>query len=282
MHDDHFRNIQIAIDETVKRALEEDVNGHDLTADLVPEESSCSGSIVSKSSGILCGVDWVETTFKKLDSRITINWFHQDGDLVQSGDTVCNLGGPSRGILTGERTALNFLQTLSAIATKTRRYVDAVQHTRAQILDTRKTIPGLRLPFKYAVKIGGGTNHRMGLYDGILIKENHIAAAGGISQALTAAKMVDQDVPIQVEVENLPQLKEAIEAGCKLILLDNMDTEQLTQAVNVTNNRAQLEASGGITMESVVAVAETGVDRISIGSLTKDIDAMDLSLRLKM
>jgi nicotinate-nucleotide pyrophosphorylase (carboxylating) len=184
--------------------------------------------------------------------------------------------------LTGERTALNFLQTLSAIATKTRSYVDAVQHTRAQILDTRKTIPGLRLPFKYAVKIGGGTNHRMGLYDGILIKENHIAAAGGISQALTAAKMVDQDVPIQVEVENLHQLKEAIGAGCELILLDNMDTEQLTQAVNVTNNRAQLEASGGITMESVVAVAETGVDRISIGSLTKDIDAMDLSLRLKM
>ncbi|HBZ18767.1 MAG TPA: carboxylating nicotinate-nucleotide diphosphorylase, partial [Betaproteobacteria bacterium] len=187
---------------------------------------------------------------------------------------------PARALLTGERTALNFLQTLSAVATKTRRYVDAISHTKATILDTRKTLPGLRKALKYAVRVGGGKNHRIGLYDGVLIKENHITASNGITAALAATRHIDKTIPIQVEVESLEQLKEALDNGANLILLDNFTVPQMKDAVALTNKRALLEASGGITMSSIVAIAETGVDRISIGTLTKDIDSIDLSMRL--
>jgi len=266
----------------VEAALAEDVGAGDLNAALIDPAQRLRARVITREAGVFCGRPWVDEIFARLEPTVTLTWAVADGDAVAADQTLLTLEGPARAILTGERCALNFMQTLSATATVTRQWSAPLKDTGLTLLDTRKTLPGLRTAQKYAVLCGGGANHRMGLFDAFLIKENHIAAAGGISQALTAAKMVDQDVPIQVEVESLPQLKEAIEAGCKLILLDNMDTEQLTQAVNVTNNRAQLEASGGITMESVVAVAETGVDRISIGSLTKDIDAMDLSLRLKM
>ena len=208
-----------------------------------------------------------------------MTWHKQDGERVEAGATLCRMEGPARSLLTGERTALNFLQMLSAVATLTRRYVDAVAGTRAVVVDTRKTLPGLRLAQKYAVRIGGGRNHRMGLYDGILIKENHIAAAGGIRPALEAATRLNAKVPVQIEVESLAQLAEVLDAGAKLVLLDNFSLDDLREAVQMNAGRAQLEASGGITLETLRAVAETGVDRISVGALTKDVEAIDLSMR---
>ena len=266
--------------DTVRRALAEDIGGGDLTARLIPENRVVRGQVLTRQDAVLCGTAWFDEVFRQLDARAT--WKAQDGEAIRAGQTLCQIEGPARAILTGERTALNFLQTLSGVATRTRSYVDAIRGTHAVILDTRKTVPGLRLAQKYAVRCGGGQNHRLGLYDGILIKENHIAAAGSIAAALKAAK--DAAAPgllVEVEVENLQQLQEALAAGAGRILLDNFDLEGLRAAVMVTRKRAQLEVSGGVTLTNVRAIAETGVDFISAGDLTKNLTAVDLSLRFE-
>ena len=269
-----------AIERNVDAALEEDVGGGDLTAALIPAAETATARVITRGDAVICGTAWVDACFKRLDQNVDLQWSCTDGSLAKAGQTLCTLQGSARALLTGERTALNFLQLLSGIATTTRRYVDAVRGTRAKILDTRKTLPGLRVAQKYAVLTGGGSNHRMGLYDAILIKENHIAAAGGVAAAMkTALASAPQGVWIQVEVENLDQLRTALGAGAKLILLDNMNTAQMREAVAVAAGRAALEASGGITLANVREIAETGVDRISIGSLTKDVKAADLSMR---
>lgn len=272
-------NLAFEISINVKAALAEDVAGGDLTARLIPETGRAHARVISRESAILCGTAWFEEVFRQLDPGVVVSWKTADGERIHADQLLCELEGSARSLLTGERTALNFLQTLSAVATRTRFFVDAVAGTRAAILDTRKTLPGLRVALKYAVKCGGGTNHRMGLYDGVLIKENHIAAAGGIAQAMSQAKEVAQGRPVQIEVETLDQLQQALAAGARLILLDNFDVNGLREAVRLTSGRAALEASGGVNLESVRAIAETGVDRISIGTLTKDVHAVDLSMR---
>jgi nicotinate-nucleotide pyrophosphorylase (carboxylating) len=270
------------IDRTVSAALAEDVGAGDWTAQLTPAGRTSRAAIVCRVEATLCGQPWAEACFRKLDPGVQIRWLVAEGSPVAPATRVCELEGESRALLTGERTALNFLQTLSGVATMTRRYVEAVKGTRAAIVDTRKTLPGLRLAQKYAVRCGGGTNHRLGLYDGMLIKENHIAAAGGVKNAMEAAQRIaPPGVWIQIEVETFEQLREALGAGAKMILLDNMTPEEMREAVRLTSGRAQLEASGGITLETVRTIAETGVDRISIGSLTKDIRAVDLSMRFE-
>jgi len=268
------------IKDTVKKSLAEDIASGDLTAQLLPETLTTQAQVITRQSGVLCGTDWFDAVFLSLDPDCKIRWQAIDGDAIRPGQTLCELGGRARALLTGERSALNLLQTLSATATTTRRYVDAVAGLPVKIMDTRKTLPGLRLAQKYAVLAGGGHNQRVGLYDGILIKENHIAAAGSIKAVLAAAfSLAPANVTVQIEVENMLQLDEALNAGAKLILLDNFDLEALCSAVKHTNGRAELEASGGITLSSLREVAETGVDRISIGALTKDIEALDLSMR---
>jgi nicotinate-nucleotide pyrophosphorylase (carboxylating) len=276
LRDNNFRG---DIERAVVQAISEDVGSGDATAALIGEEVLAHARIFTREPCTVCGSAWLDEVFRQLDPRISVQWHVSDGDHVAARTTICDLRGPARPLLTGERTALNFLQTLSAVATKTRTYVQAVAGTRAAILDTRKTIPGLRLALKYAVKTGGGVNHRIGLYDGILIKENHIAAAGGVAEVLAKARDINSQIPIQIEVENIEQLQQAIASGAKLILLDNFSNEQMAEAVKVTAGRAELEASGGITLENVREIAETGVDRISIGDLTKDIQAVDLSMR---
>ena len=273
------------IEKNVAQALAEDIGTGDLTANLVPFEEIATATVISRKEAVLCGSLWFETCFLQLEPQAKVSWFVQEGKAIRAGQQLCEISGNARALLTGERTALNFLQLLSAVATQTRRYVDEVSGTGAVIVDTRKTLPGLRLAEKYAVKCGGGTNHRLGLYDGILIKENHIMAAGGIKPALRAAKQIaPPGVFIQIEVETLEDLRTALNAGATLILLDNFDLADLSEAAvlnaRLTNKAAILEASGGITLDNVRAVAKTGVDRISIGSLTKDIKAIDLSMRL--
>ena len=268
-----------AIRDDVERALAEDIGTGDLTASLVPASEQAHARVVTREPAVLSGIAWFEECFHQIDRDVEIRWNARDGDRLASKRVVCEIGGRARSLLTAERSSLNFLQTLSAVATKTRAFVDAVAGTKAAILDTRKTLPGLRHALKYAVRCGGGTNHRMGLYDGVLIKENHIASAGGISSALTQAMHIAPGVAVEIEVENIAQLKEALAAGAKLILLDNFNLAGFREAVRVTAGRAALEASGGINLETVRAIAETGVDRISIGSLTKDIRAVDLSMR---
>jgi nicotinate-nucleotide pyrophosphorylase (carboxylating) len=278
-----MQGLALAIERNVSAALEEDVGGGDLTAQLIPAAATARARIITRGEAVICGAAWVETCFRRLDPAVAIEWHVTDGGVAAAGQAVCSLGGRARALLTGERTALNFLQLLSGVATTTRRYVDAVRGTRAKILDTRKTLPGLRLAQKYAVVTGGGTNHRLGLFDAVLIKENHIAAAGGITAALReAARRAPQADWIQVEVENLGQLREALAAGAKMVLLDNMSAAQMREAVAVTAGRAELEASGGITLDNVREIAETGVDRISIGGLTKDVKAVDLSMRFEI
>ncbi|HEX7811803.1 MAG TPA: carboxylating nicotinate-nucleotide diphosphorylase [Burkholderiales bacterium] len=278
-----FRGISMdlafEISSNVRHALAEDVGGGDLTAQLVPGSARAHARVISREDAVVCGTAWFEEVFHQLDAAAVVRWRAADGDRVKADQELCEIEGNARGLLTGERTALNFLQTLSAVATGTRSFVDAVTGTRAAILDTRKTLPGLRQALKYAVRCGGGANHRMGLYDGVLIKENHIAAAGGIAQALSRAAEVAQGKPVQIEVETLAQLRQALAAGARLILLDNFDVEGLKEAVRVTGGRAALEASGGVNLDTVRSIAETGVDRISIGTLTKDIRAIDLSMR---
>jgi nicotinate-nucleotide pyrophosphorylase (carboxylating) len=229
---------------------------------------------------VLCGAPWFEGVMLALDQDIDIDWQYAEGDLMEADSVVCTIEGSPRSLLTAERGALNFLQLLSGVATATRKYVDVVAGTKAQILDTRKTLPGLRQAQKYAVRVGGGANQRMALYDGILIKENHIAAAGGISKALAAADALQAGVPVQIEVESLDELRAALAGGATSVLLDNFDLDMMREAVGITAGRALLEASGGINMQTVRAIAETGVDRISIGSLTKDVRATDYSLRV--
>jgi len=273
------RGLEYVIDGNVSAALQEDVGSGDLTALLVPADETAHASVVVREPAVLAGAPWFDAVFGRLNPAVQVTWLRKDGELLEAGVTVCTLQGPARSLLTGERTALNFLQTLSAVATSTRRYVDAVRGTRAVVMDTRKTLPGLRIAQKYAVRIGGGRNHRMGLYDGILIKENHIAAAGGIRPALEAASRLNAKLPVQIEVESLAQLAEVLEAGAKLVLLDNFSLDDLREAVQINASRAQLEASGGINLDTLRAVAETGVDRISVGALTKDVNAIDLSMR---
>jgi nicotinate-nucleotide pyrophosphorylase (carboxylating) len=272
------------IERNVAQALTEDVGAGDLTASLVPCDETATATVISREEAVMCGSQWFDECFRQLEPQVEVRWHAPDGETVGAGQKLCEVKGDARALLTGERTALNFLQLLSAVATRTRCYVNAISGTGAVIVDTRKTLPGLRLAQKYAVKCGGGTNHRIGLYDGILIKENHIMAAGGIEPALRAArKIAAHGIFIQIEVETLEDLRTALNAGATLILLDNFDLEELREAVvlnaRLTNKGAVLEASGGITLDNVRAVAKTGVNRISIGGLTKDIKAIDLSMR---
>jgi nicotinate-nucleotide pyrophosphorylase (carboxylating) len=262
----------------VARALAEDVGSGDVTASLLPKDRAAHARVVIRETAVLCGSAWFDEVFRQIDPETRVNWHARDGDRVSPNQVLCEIDGRARSLVTGERTALNFLQTLSGVATRTRTFVDAIAGTKATILDTRKTLPGLRQALKYAVRCGGASNHRMGLYDGVLIKENHIAAAGGIGPALRQARQVAGNVPIQIEVESIAQLNTAIEAGAKVILLDNFDLAGLREAVKLTAGRAALEASGGVNLDTVRAIAETGVDRISIGSLTKDVCAVDLSM----
>ncbi|MBL8198377.1 MAG: carboxylating nicotinate-nucleotide diphosphorylase [Chromatiales bacterium] len=266
----------------VLAALAEDIGSGDLTAALVPETQQALATVITREAAVLCGRDWVDAVFAALDPTVAIDWHCRDGDDLDPGQELCRLRGPARAILTGERTALNFLQTLSAVASATRRYVAAVAGTRATILDTRKTIPGLRLAQKYAVRVGGGSNHRIGLYDGILIKENHIVAAGGITPAVRRARDQGATVLLEVEVETLAQAEEALRAGADRLLLDNFGTALMRDAVALRNRLAPgtgLEASGGIDLPSIRSVAETGIDFISVGDLTKNVRAIDLSMR---
>lgn len=268
------------IDYDVTTALREDLGSGDVSADLIDPQRAAKATLITRQNCVLAGSAWFTACFRRLDSGVRIEWRAHDGQQARPGETLCLLTGNARALLSAERAALNFLQTLSATATITRSYVDAINGTGAVVMDTRKTLPGLRLAQKYAVTVGGGVNHRFGLYDAILIKENHIAAAGGIAAALSAA--ASRTVPIQIEVESLAQLELALGHGAKLILLDNFTTEALREAVKLTAGRAKLEASGGITLENIRAISETGVNRISVGAITKNVAAIDLSLRFEM
>ncbi|HPT49504.1 MAG TPA: carboxylating nicotinate-nucleotide diphosphorylase [Accumulibacter sp.] len=274
------------IERNVTAALAEDVGGGDLTAQLVPSGVWSRAVVVARENAILCGSAWFERCFARLDPEIILDWTAADGERIVPDQVLCRIEGPARALLTGERSALNFLQLLSGVATKARQFVDRVAGTKARIVDTRKTVPGLRLAQKYAVTCGGGANHRLGLYDGILIKENHIVAAGSIGAAMIAARQVADKAAgdcqfIQVEVETAMELHEALAAGAKMILLDNMSLDQMREAVAITAGRAVLEASGNVSLDTVRAIADTGVDRISIGGLTKDVRALDLSMRFQ-
>ncbi len=289
LKDEIERNVRAALAEDLGPAFES--GGGDLTARLVPADKAVQARVVTRDDAVLAGQDWFDACFRTLDPQVRTLWQARDGEPISAGQTLCEVVGQARALLSAERTALNFLQTLSAVATVTRDYVAAVAGTRAKIYDTRKTLPGLRAALKYAVRCGGGENQRMGLYDGILIKENHIAAAGGIGPALAQASALAAqgtlspspqgggEIPVQIEDEDLDQLNEALQAGARLILLDNFDLAGMREAVRLTAGRAQLEASGGITLDNVRAIAETGVDRVSVGGLTKHVRAVDLSMR---
>lgn len=269
------------IENNVRTAIEEDVGINDYTAQLIHAEQQAEATIICREPAIICGIPWVEACFKQIAPNANIEWLVSEGDEVLANHLLCKITGNARQILSAERCALNFLQTLSATATVTKKYVDAIQGTHARIMDTRKTLPGLRIAQKYAVSVGGGLNQRLGLYDGILIKENHIAAAGSIQAVLNEANTIaaGTNLSVQIEVENLHELETALQAGAKLILLDNFDIPSLKKAVEINQKRAVLEASGGIDLNNVREIALTGIDRISIGSLTKNIQAIDLSMR---
>ena len=284
MFDDN-ETLEAARRRNVRDALYEDVGRCDWTAELVPADRAITARVVAKEAAVLCGRDWFDDCFHWLDERATIAWRRADGDDVDVGETLCEIHAAARAALSAERSALNFLQMLSAVATETRRYARAIEGLSPNprgcvMLDTRKTLPGLRQAQKYAVRTGGGTNHRMALWDGILIKENHIAAAGGIAAALDAARALDSGVDIQIEVENLAQLEEALSAGAPYVLLDNFSLEDMRRACQINAGRAMLEVSGGVDIESVRAIAATGVDCISSGKLTKDVRAVDFSMRV--
>jgi nicotinate-nucleotide pyrophosphorylase (carboxylating) len=264
--------------DTVANALREDVGTGDITAQLVPDDALATGRVICRESAIICGRPWVDEVFRQIDPAIVVNWSVYDGNAVAANDVVFTVQGKARALLTGERCSLNFLQTLSGVATVARQYADLVKHTRVQLLDTRKTIPGLRLAQKYAVRCGGCYNHRMGLYDAYLIKENHIAACGGIHNAVATARTLNPGRKVEVEVESLAELEQALNAQSDIVMLDNFGPELIREAVALTQGRARLEASGGFTLESLVTVAETGVDYISIGGLTKHLRAIDFSM----
>ena len=267
------------IPKTVARALAEDVGTGDVTAALLPEDATARARVISRESAVLCGRAWFDDVFRQLDSRVRVEWRLADGAAFAPGDTLCEIEGPVRALLTGERTALNFLQTLSGTASAARRFAEAVAHTRTRVLDTRKTLPGLRSAQKYATRCGGCTNHRMGLYDLVLIKENHILAAGSIGAAVATARQLHPGLTVEVEVENPRELEEALAAGAEIVLLDNFGLEGLRSAVARTAGCAKLEASGNVDLTTVAAVAETGVDYVSVGAITKHVRAVDLSLR---
>ncbi len=265
----------------IKPFLEEDMGSGDITAAIIPETMTAEAEVMTRENMVLCGQAWFDAVFKHLDANVTINWLAAEGDAVSKGATLCKLSGSARGLLTGERTALNLLQTLSATATVARQYADAVSGTGCKVLDTRKTIPGLRNAQKYAVACGGCYNHRIGLYDGVLIKENHIIAAGSIAKAIQTARELTS-VPVEVEVESMQEFQEAVAAKPDRIMLDNFSLEDMAAAVKLNSGAIELEASGNIDLDNIRVVAETGVDYISIGALTKNVRAVDLSMRIKL
>ena len=272
------KHLPADIASTVRRALNEDLGTGDLTARLLPEDATGAAEVVSHEVAVLCGVPWFDEVFRQLDDRVRVDWRHRDGDPIEPGKTVCTLSGPVRPLLSGERTALNFLQLLSGTATVTREYASLIAHTATRLLDTRKTLPGLRSAQKYAVLCGGGANHRMGLYDAILIKENHIRASGSITAALAQAR--ESHRLIEIEVESVSQLREALDAGADSIMLDNFTPDEIRQAVHLNNGRARLEISGGVDKNSLAELAATGADFISVGALTKNVRAIDFSMLL--
>ena len=275
-------SLQSCITDDVRRALIEDIGSGDITAALIPAERQAQATIISREPAILCGTAWADEVFRQLDPRTQVTWLAADGDRLQPNVPFCRITGPARSLLSGERCALNFIQTLSANATRSRHFADLIDGTQVKLLDTRKTLPGLRLAQKYAVTCGGCHNHRIGLFDAFLIKENHIAACGGIQAAVTQARAMAPGKAVEVEVESLDELRQALDAGADIIMLDELSHDDMRSAVAITAGKARLEASGGINETTLRAVAETGVDYISIGSLTKDIQAIDLSLRLSM
>ncbi|MFV3330684.1 carboxylating nicotinate-nucleotide diphosphorylase [Pseudomonas sp. NY15437] len=270
------------IQANVRAALAEDVGSGDITAQLIPAERVASARIITRENATLAGTAWVDEVFRQVDPRVQVKWQVRDGEQVSADQTLFTLEGPARALLTGERSALNFLQLLSGTATRARHYADLVDGTGVKLLDTRKTLPGLRLAQKYAITCGGCHNHRIGLYDAFLIKENHIAACGGIAQAIAAAHQIAPGKPVEIEVEDLDELRQALDAGADIVMLDELSLDDMRTAVALTAGRAKLEASGGITEATLRTIAETGVDYISIGTLTKDVKALDLSMRLSL
>jgi nicotinate-nucleotide pyrophosphorylase (carboxylating) len=268
----------------VERALDEDIGTGDLTAALIPREVLARASVITREEAIVCGIPYVEAVFRRLDERVRIEWRTQEGARAPAGEVLFHLRGPARALLTGERTALNFLQLLSGTATAAHAYAERIEGTRCRLLDTRKTLPGLRTAQKYAVRVGGGRNHRIGLFDGILIKENHIMAAGSIAQAVAAARATGAKVPVEVEVESLEELRQAIDAGADIAMLDDFSLADMAAGVDANRRAARplkLEASGGVSLDTIRKIAETGVDFISVGSITKHVRAVDLSMRFE-
>ncbi|WP_058912378.1 carboxylating nicotinate-nucleotide diphosphorylase [Entomohabitans teleogrylli] len=281
-----LERISLDIPLIVSQALREDLGGdinpkQDITAQLLPEDSASHAVIITREDGVFCGKRWVEEVFIQLGGDVAIEWLVDDGDAIKANQPLFELRGPSRILLTGERTALNFVQTLSGVASEVRTYVDLLSGTKTRLLDTRKTLPGLRSALKYAVLCGGGSNHRLGLSDAYLIKENHIIASGSVKQAVEKAFWLHPEVPVEVEVESLDELQEALSAGADIIMLDNFDVDQMREAVRVTDGKARLEVSGNVTKETIREYAQTGVDYISVGALTKHIRALDLSMRFR-
>tara|TARA_R110000751_G_scaffold151717_2_gene256676 strand:- start:102 stop:959 length:858 start_codon:yes stop_codon:yes gene_type:complete len=274
-------SLQAVIVDDVRRALNEDVGDGDITASLIPAENLASASIITREAAIFCGRAWADEVVRQVDPQIQIEWLVADGDQLMADQTLCRLSGPARGMLTAERCMLNFIQTLSATATRSRYFADMVKDTTVKLLDTRKTLPGLRMAQKYAVTCGGCHNHRIGLFDAFLIKENHIAACGGIAAAINQANRIAPGKPVEVEVESLEELQQALDAGADIVMLDELSLDDMRKAVSLTAGKAALEASGGINETTLRSVAETGVNYISIGSLTKDVKAVDLSMRLR-
>lgn len=274
------------ISRAVADTLREDLGGminpdRDITASLIPAESQNVATIITREHGIFCGQRWADEVFRQLGGEVAIEWHVKDGDTVEPDQTLCTLTGPARILLTGERNAMNFIQTLSGCATQVAQYVAQLEGTDTRLLDTRKTIPGLRSALKYAVTCGGGYNHRIGVFDAYLIKENHIIACGGIAQAVATAKSINPDKPVEIETESLDELQQAIDAGADIVMLDNFTPEMMRQAVALNQGRVALENSGNVTLETIREFAETGVDYISVGALTKHLKAMDLSMRFK-
>lgn len=269
-----------SIERDVRRALQEDLGSGDVTADLLPEDRAARARVITRQPAIICGQAWFDACFHLMDADVSVEWLVAEGDRVSAGQTLCHVAGRARALVSAERSALNFLQTLSATATTTATYVEAIRGTRTRILDTRKTLPGLREAQKYAVRTGGGENHRMGLHDAILLKENHILAAGSLTSAVTLARKLHPSILLEVEVETFGELREALSAGVDRIMLDEFELEELVQAVAEVDGRVPLEVSGGVGIERVRAIAETGVDYISIGALTKHVQAIDLSMRI--
>ncbi len=278
----HLADLTAEIEANVRRALAEDIGSGDITARLIPAERLAKATIITRDNAVISGTAWVDAVFRQLDPRVAVHWQVADGERVSPNQALFHLEGPARSLLSGERSALNFLQMLSGVATHAQQLADQVAQTQVKLLDTRKTLPGLRLAQKYAVTCGGCHNHRIGLYDAFLIKENHIAACGGIAQAISAAHKIAPGKPVEIEVESLAELKEALAAGADIIMLDELSMDDMREAVRLNAGKAKLEASGGINESTLLPIAQTGVDYISIGAMTKDVKAVDLSMRLSL